>query len=50
MWLVEIVISAIKRMFGEDLMARKWPNMVREVVMRLALYNRWTEKAAAVQG
>jgi len=46
-WIVEIVISAIKRMFGEDVMARKWPNMVREVVMRLALHNRWAAEAAA---
>jgi len=41
------VISAVKRMFGEDVMARKWPSTVREVVMRLALHSRWAAEAAA---
>jgi len=34
---------------GEDLMARRWPSMVSEVNMRLALYNGWTEEATAAQ-
>jgi len=46
-WLAGTVISATRRMFGEDVMALKWPNMVREVAMRLALYNRWAAEAAA---
>jgi len=34
-------------MFGEDVMALKWPNMVQEVMLRVALYNRWIEEAMA---
>lgn len=49
-WTVEMVISAVKRMLGEDLMARRRPDMVREVVMVLAPYDRWAAEAASVQG
>ncbi len=34
-WIVEIVISAIKRMFGECVMALKWSNIVQEVKLRI---------------
>ena len=47
-WLVEIVISALKRMFGESVMSLKWDNMVREVKLRIALYNKWIDEAAAM--
>ena len=49
-WIVEIVISAIKRMFGEGVMALKWSNVVQEVRLRIWLYNRWIaeEEAAAM--
>ncbi len=39
-WIVEIVISSIKRMFGEGVMALKWSNVVQEVKLRIWLYNK----------
>ncbi len=44
-WRIEIIISAFKRMFGEHLLSRKWESMVREVRMRVAMYNRWVAAA-----
>jgi len=41
------VISAIKRMFGEDLRALKWENIVQEVKLRIWLYNKWIDEAMA---
>ncbi len=46
-WIVEIVISAIKRMFGEDVKALKWSNIVQEVKLRIWLYNKWIAEAVA---
>lgn len=43
-WTVEIVISAFKRLFGEDLRALKWKNMVQEVAFRVHLYNDWVDR------
>ncbi len=40
-WGIERVIAAFKQIFGEHLHARKRENMVREVAMRIILYNRW---------
>jgi len=45
-WIIEIIISAFKRMFGDHLHARKWENMVQEIKLRVAQYNRWQEAAA----
>ena len=39
-WLVEIVFPAFKRMFGEHLYSLKWKNMVQEVRIKVATYNR----------
>ncbi len=52
-WIVEIVVSAIKRMFGEDVKALKWSNIVQETKLRIWLYNKWIteeeeEEAAAM--
>ena len=38
-WVVEIVFSAFKRMFGESVMASKWENMVHEIMLKVATYN-----------
>ncbi len=46
-WIVEIVISSIKRMFGECVMALKWSNIVQEVKLRIWLYNKWIAEAVA---
>jgi len=38
-WIVESVFSSMKRTFGEYVRARKFPNMVREMVIKTSLYN-----------
>jgi hypothetical protein len=38
-WMAETVFSSMKRMFGEHLSARKFPNMVKEIIIKAALYN-----------
>lgn len=40
-WAVESVFSAIKRMFGEEVRSRKRRNMVRELMLKISLYNRF---------
>jgi hypothetical protein len=41
-WAVESVFSAIKRMFGEEVRSRKKRNMMREIMLKISLYNRFT--------
>lgn len=38
-WIVESAFSAIKRMFGEEVRAKKRHNMVQELMMKISLYN-----------
>jgi IS5 family transposase len=38
-WMAETVFSSIKRMFGEHVTARKFPNMVKEILLKAILYN-----------
>ncbi len=38
-WISESVFSAVKRMYGEVIRARKWPQMLREVTFRFLIYN-----------
>ncbi len=38
-WIAESVFSAIKRMFGEYVMARNYQNMVKEMFLKVSLYN-----------
>ena len=38
-WMVETAFSSIKRMFGEHVTARKFPNMVKEIFLKATLYN-----------
>ncbi len=38
-WIVESVFSCMKRTFGEYVRAKKFPNMVREMVIKTSLYN-----------
>ena len=33
-WMAETVFSSIKRMFGEHVTARKFPNMVKEIFLK----------------
>ena len=38
-WIAEIVFSSIKGTFGEHVAARKFPHMVKEILLKAALYN-----------
>ena len=38
-WVAETVFSSIKRTFGEHVTARKFHNMVKEILLKAALYN-----------
>ena len=38
-WIAETVFSSMKRMFGEHVSARKFPNMIKEMFMKASLYN-----------
>lgn len=38
-WMAETVFSSIKRMFGDYVTARKFPNMIKEILLKAALYN-----------
>ncbi len=38
--IVESAFSVIKRLFGECVMAHKTKNMMHEVILRVAIYNR----------
>lgn len=42
-WIVESVFSAMKRMFGEYVMARKYQNMVKEMFLKVSLYNMFAD-------
>ena len=37
--MVENVFSTMKRMFGEHVTAKKYPNMVKEMLLKASLYN-----------
>jgi hypothetical protein len=38
-WMAETVFSSIKRMFGEYISAIRFQNMVKEMTMKVSLYN-----------
>ena len=42
-WVVEGVFSSMKRIFGEYVSARKFPNMVQEMILKTSLYNMFTD-------
>jgi len=41
-WIVESVFSAMKRTFGEYVMARNYQNMVKEMFLKVSVYNMFT--------
>lgn len=41
-WMAETAFSAFKRLFGEHVMARQLPNMIREMLLKASLYNLFT--------
>jgi hypothetical protein len=38
-WAAEAVFSSMKRMLGEYVYSRKFPNMVKEMILKASLYN-----------
>ena len=38
-WIAETVFSSIKRMFGEYTSATRFQNMVKEMMMKVSLYD-----------
>ena len=42
-WMTETVFSSIKRMFGEHVTAKKFPNMVKEMFLKASLYNMFSK-------
>jgi Transposase DDE domain len=41
-WIAETAFSSIKRMFGEYVSARKFPNIVKEMLVKVSLCNMFT--------
>jgi len=37
-WMVETAFSCIKRIFGEYVMAKKWLNMIKEMLFKKQAY------------
>ena len=44
-WIVETIFSCIKRMFGEYVTAIRFENMVKEIILKVSLYN-WFQSIA----
>jgi hypothetical protein len=42
-WMAETVFSCMKRMFGEHVTAKKYPNMVKEMFLKASLYNMFSK-------
>lgn len=40
-WMAETVFSSLKRMFGEYVTANRFPNMVKEMILKASLYNQF---------
>ena len=43
-WIAETVFSSIKRMFGEHISATRFQNMVKEMMIKVSLYNLFRRK------
>ena len=46
-WVVEGAFSIFKRIFGEHVMSLKWENIIQEIRLKVALYNRWRDESIA---
>ena len=44
-WTAETAFSSIKRMFGEHASASSFQNMVKEMILKVSLYNLFTRLA-----
>ena len=46
-WVAEGSFSIFKRVFGEHVMPPKWENIIQEIQLKVALYNRWKDESIA---
>ena len=46
-WVAEGVFSIFKRIFGEHVMSLKWKNVIQEIRLKVALYNKWRDESIA---
>ena len=46
-WMAETAFSTFKRLFGEHVMTRRRPNMIREMLLKASLYNLFTSLNSA---
>ena len=46
-WVAEGAFSIFKRIFGEHVMSLKWENIIQEIWLKVALYNRWRDESIA---
>jgi hypothetical protein len=44
-WMAETAFSSIKRMFGEHVSSTRFQNMVKEMMLKVSLYNLFTRLA-----
>jgi len=44
---VEGAFSIFKRIFGEHVMSLRWANIIQEIRLKVALYNRWRNESIA---
>lgn len=42
-WVAESAFSVIKRMFGEYVTARNYQNMVKEMFLKISMYNMFVD-------
>ena len=42
-WMAESAFSCLKRTFGEYIRAVKWPNIVKELLLKASIYNLFTK-------
>ncbi len=45
-WMAETVFSSIKRTYGEYVSATKLQNMIKEMMMKVSLYNLFRKRMA----
>ena len=46
-WVAEGAFSIFKRIFGEHVMSLTWENIIQEIRLKVALYNKWRDESIA---
>ena len=44
-WVVKGVFSLFKRLLGEHVTALKWKSIIQEILLKVALYNKWRDES-----